>query len=82
MTNEVQSGDRMAIIGPAVAPTLTDKLMVGASALTIVNIAPISPAGTAVAYKLQVRGAVDDSANGGDFSNTPASRTIKGGDFG
>lgn len=82
MTNEVQSGDRMAIIGPQVAPQLTDKLMVGASALTIVNIVPVNPAGTAVAYKLQVRGQIDDTAGGGSFSNTPASRTLDGGDFG
>lgn len=60
LTNEMQSGDRMAIIGPQVAPQLTDKLMVGASVLTIVNIVPVNPAGTAVAYKLQVRGVVTD----------------------
>lgn len=64
MTNEVQSGDRMAIIGPAVAPQLTDKLMVGASALTIVNIVPVNPADVAIAYRLQVRGVVTDTPAG------------------
>lgn len=81
MTNEVQSGDRMAIIGPQVAPQLTDKLIVGASALTIVNIVPVKPADVAVAYKLQVRGTVDDSADGSAFGPTQASRTLDGGSF-
>jgi hypothetical protein len=81
MTNEVQSGDRMAIIGPAVAPQLTDKLMVGASPLTIVNIVPVNPAGVAVAYKLQVRGDVDTSADGTAFTPTQPSRTLDGGTF-
>ena len=81
MTNQVESGDRMAVIGPTVAPQLTDKLMVGASALTIVNIVPVNPAGTAIAYKLQVRGDVDTTADGGAFDGTQATRTINGGDF-
>lgn len=81
-TNEVQQGDRLMVIGPSVAPQMTDKVVVGASALTIVNIVPINPAGTPLAYKLQVRGTVDASGDGGSFSSTPASRTLDGGDFG
>lgn len=34
---------------------MTDKLVVGADVLTIVNIQAINPAGTPIAYRLQVR---------------------------
>lgn len=81
-THEVQAGDRMLMIDASVAPELTDKIMVGASALAIVNIESINPAGTPLAYQLQVRGAVDDSADGGNFTSTEPSRSFDGGDFG
>jgi len=81
LTHEVQAGDRMAVIDASAKPEMTDKLVIGASALSIVNIITVNPAGTPVAYKLQVRGSVDDSAYGGDFGNTAPTRTINGGTF-
>lgn len=72
----------MLILDASVAPELTDKLVVDASALTIVNIEAINPAGTPLAYRLQVRGVVDDSADGGNFTSTEPSRNFDGGDFG
>jgi len=35
---------------------MTDKLVVGDAVLTVVNVQAINPAGTPIAYKLQVRG--------------------------
>jgi hypothetical protein len=35
---------------------MTDKLIVGDAVLTIVNVQAVNPAGTPIAYKLQVRG--------------------------
>lgn len=81
MTHEVQSGDRMAVIDASAKPELTDKLVIGASALSIVNIIAVNPAGTPVAYKLHVRGSVDDSADGGNFGATAPTRTMDGGSF-
>lgn len=81
MTHEVQSGDRMAVIDASSKPELTDKLVIGASALSIVNIIAVNPAGTPVAYKLHVRGSVDNSANGGGFTSVAPTRTIRGGTF-
>lgn len=45
----------MAVIDASHAPQMTDKLVVGSDVLSIVNIITINPAGTPVAYKLQVR---------------------------
>jgi hypothetical protein len=61
MTHEVQSGDRMVTIDASAKPELTDKLVIGVSALSIVNIDAVNPAGTPVAYKLHVRGIVSDT---------------------
>jgi hypothetical protein len=85
LAHEVQSGDRMLILDASVAPELTDKLVVGASALTIVNIEAINPAGTPLAYRLQVRGAVADSdwlignADGGDVDGSSMQGNLDGG---
>ena len=59
-THEVQQGDRLAMIDATVEPALTDKLVVGADELAIVAIDAINPAGTSLAYRLQVRGALTD----------------------
>lgn len=57
-THEVQTGDRMLMLDASIAPALTDKIEVDAAELAIVNIDEINPAGTPLAYSLQVRGAV------------------------
>lgn len=67
-THEVQQGDRLALIDATIAPELTDALVVGASELVIVNIESINPAGTPLAYRMQVRGAVDDSGAAPDWN--------------
>lgn len=72
----------MVILDASVAPQLTDRLVVGASELAIINVVPIDPAGVAVAYKLQIRGTVDTTADGSSFSGTQPTRTMDGGDFG
>lgn len=55
LANEVQDGDLLAMIDASQAPLLTDKLVVGTAVYGIVKIIPMNPAGTPVAYKLQVR---------------------------
>lgn len=55
-THEVQTGDRLLMVDASVAPTLTDKIEMDAAELAIVNIDEINPAGTPLAYSLQVRG--------------------------
>jgi hypothetical protein len=51
--------DRRAIVaaGPlgAVVPTVPDKLVVGGTAIPIVNVKPLNPAGVAVLYECQLR---------------------------
>lgn len=81
LTHEVQAGDRMAVIDASAKPDLTDKLVIGASALSVINIIEVNPAGVPVAYKLHVRGSVDDSASGGGFTSGAPTRTINGGTF-
>lgn len=56
MANQVLSGDRMVILGPAQEPMATDRLLAGTEVLTIVKIETVKPADTALAYRLQVRG--------------------------
>lgn len=41
--------------GLIVSPDVTDKIIVGGVPFTIINIKPLSPAGTVVYYELQVR---------------------------
>lgn len=55
LANEVEDGDRLAMVDASQEPALTDKLVVGANVYGIVKIQPINPAGTPVAYRLQVR---------------------------
>jgi hypothetical protein len=55
LANEVQDGDLLAMVDASQTPLLTDKLVVGAEVYGIVKIMPLNPAGTPVAYKLQVR---------------------------
>lgn len=54
-TNQVLAGDRLAIIDASQEPSASDRLVAGADALTIVRIEAINPAGTPLAYRLQVR---------------------------
>jgi hypothetical protein len=41
--------------GLTVSPEVTDKVVVGGSPMTIINVAPIAPSGAVVYYELQVR---------------------------
>lgn len=41
--------------GLTVSPDVTDKVVVGGSPMTIINVAPIAPSGAVVYYELQVR---------------------------
>jgi hypothetical protein len=45
----------LSTAGLAIAPETTDRLVVGGTALTIVNVKPLSPAGTVLMWELQVR---------------------------
>lgn len=54
----IKQTDQMAYLSTAgltIAPTTTDRLIVGGAALTVVNVQPLSPAGTVLLYQLQVR---------------------------
>ena len=52
----VQSGDRLAIIeAGVVAPSKDDQLVAEGRIWTIVDFTTVSPGGTAIIYKLQVR---------------------------
>jgi hypothetical protein len=57
----VEANDQLTVIGGSVEPLMTDLLVVGASALAIVKIIAVNPAGTPLAYTLQVRGAIHES---------------------
>ena len=45
----------MSTSGLSVSPETTDRLVVTGAPLTIVNVKPLSPAGTVVYYELQIR---------------------------
>jgi hypothetical protein len=47
----IKAGDKEAILSPEVEPLMTDTI----NGMQIVNIDEINPAGTVLAYKLQVR---------------------------
>ena len=47
----VQVGDKFYTLGPDVAPAMSDKI----DGWSLVAIEPINPAGTVLAYKVQVR---------------------------
>lgn len=51
----IVAGDRIAIIDDTVAPLVSDRLVVSSAAYEIVAIASIDPAGTPLAYRVQVR---------------------------
>lgn len=54
----IKQTDQMVYLstsGLAIAPETTDRLVVGGTALTIVSVKPLSPAGTVVMWELQVR---------------------------
>jgi len=53
--DRIQQGDRQLILSNEQVPTLTDKPLVDGESMTIVDIEEIKPAGTVVAYKVQVR---------------------------
>lgn len=45
----------LSTAGLTISPAPTDKLVVGGTVMTIVNVKPLSPAGLVVFYELQVR---------------------------
>lgn len=54
----IKQTDQMAYLstaGLAITPETTDRLVVGGSPLTVVNVKPLSPAGVTVFWELQVR---------------------------
>lgn len=51
----VQLTDKMVLLKSLVAPTLTDRLVIGSEVFTISNIDKISPASIVVLYKLIIR---------------------------
>lgn len=52
----IQRGDKKVLIaGDITAPTVKDKLTISGTEYMIINVNTISPAGTDVLYKLQVR---------------------------
>jgi hypothetical protein len=54
----IQQNDQMVYLstkGLTIAPETTDRLVVGGTALTIVSVKPLSPAGMTIFYELQVR---------------------------
>jgi hypothetical protein len=54
----IKQTDQMVYLstsGLSVTPETTDRLVVGGAVLTVVNVKPLSPAGTVVYYELQVR---------------------------
>lgn len=54
----IQRGDRMVYLsteGLSIAPTLADRLLIGGTEHSIVDIQPLSPGGTVVFWQLQVR---------------------------
>ena len=52
----VMANDRRFLIADISSPTTADKLVVGGSILTIVNVGTIQPGDTALVYQLQCRG--------------------------
>lgn len=51
----ILTSDRLAILAPTTAPTLTDKLTFGSKDWAIVSIQTANPAGTPLVYFVQVR---------------------------
>ena len=51
----IETGDRELIVDNTVEPALSDKVTVQGEQWTVVNVASINPAGTAVVYFCQVR---------------------------
>lgn len=54
----IKETDQMCYLstsGLSVSPETTDKLVVAGAPLTIVNVKPLSPAGTVLMWELQVR---------------------------
>lgn len=53
---EVRMDDRKLLIAaPETPPDLGDKVTVGGTSYTILNIKPVNPAGTAITYELHLR---------------------------
>lgn len=45
----------LSVAGLSITPETTDQLIVGGAVMTVVNVKPLSPAGTVLFYELQVR---------------------------
>lgn len=55
LANNVQVGDRMMWVDASQTPTVGDSLVVGTDVYKVISVDASNPAGTPVAYKLQVR---------------------------
>lgn len=55
LANNVQDGDRLMWVDASQAPMVGDSIVVGADVFKIVSVDAANPAGTPLAYKLQVR---------------------------
>ena len=51
----IKTGDRLFVLGNSFAPTVDDDVLIGAVAWSIINVRPVSPAGTDLVYFVQVR---------------------------
>lgn len=52
---DIQAGDRVYMLDATVEPQLTHKLMLDGAPWPIINIVPLKPAETALAYTVQAR---------------------------
>ncbi|HET9819647.1 MAG TPA: hypothetical protein VFP92_10840 [Rhodanobacteraceae bacterium] len=55
LANNVQDGDRLMWVDASQTPAMGDSIVVVADVLKIMSVDAVSPAGTPLAYKLQVR---------------------------
>ena len=51
----ILASDREVVMDSTVAPLTTDLLTIGGQAWTIINVVTVSPAGTDLVYRVQVR---------------------------
>ena len=52
---DIAIGDKVAVVDSTIAPLVSDKLVVGLVAYSIVALQEVNPAGTPLVYRVQVR---------------------------
>jgi hypothetical protein len=55
LTRQTDQMVYLSVTGLSITPETTDQLIVGGAVMTIINVKPLSPAGTVLFYELQVR---------------------------